>query len=53
MLLKSCYLYLRIKSCITLAKNIRHLYFLYLEFFYLYCFLLVIIIIHKFKEFLK
>jgi len=31
-----------------------YIFFIYLEFFYLYCFLVVIgIIIYKFKEFLK
>jgi len=42
----------------ALAKSIRHIistyiFFIYLEFFYLYCFVLVTDIIHKFKEFLK
>jgi len=37
----------------VLAKNIRHLSFFILEFFYMYYFLLITGIIHKFKEFLK
>jgi len=37
----------------VLVKNIRHLVFIYLQFFYLYCYLLITGIVYKFKRFLK
>lgn len=41
------------KKYTALAKSVRHLYFFYLQFFHLYCFLLVTGIVHKFKGLFK